>query len=462
MTRLKNINLIDNKTPYRWQRQVLRNLRNYNVIVAPRQCGKTELVTEMIRDLVNDPSISYPVINLCSDKITRLKKIYKDRFQTLFSTEFPDYEWPRGEKIDIQCKRKNGDHFTINLFGATHSPDGPRGTTSHFNIIEEAGEVSKKFVMDVVMPTTDKTEGPTIVTGTVKPNDYYDIFLRARKEMNKTNSPWYVFLFQLGDKWTDDIHTKKAMNLIKARYDMNNPEERATFEREDLCHWHAGLEASPFNENYFLAYKNDRIGNYPINMNYPVGTAWDDGLGCTAVWFWQIINTVPRFVDFKIWFDQDFTTICEDVKTWYRDKQVIWGTHIFPHTCRSRNQINKSPKFRIILELLNNRGRYVLNPVVKDIEDKILVSKKVMNASLFDENYASLGIRSLQLYRRKHNPKSRSKGFIKDKWSHGAEAFGEFAIAYNNGRLSYAGFPMDLYEYEGLLKSNKDSILKPY
>ena len=180
--------------PYAWQLYCLLNLKRNNVIVAPRQHGKTELGCEIASAIALAPHIRQPVINICADTATRIYTLYGQRLNQLFSG-FEGWYYPNANTPSTILYRADGTYALFNFIGATTKPTGPTGTASHFNLIDEAALVGYDFIMKSALPATDKTKGINIITGTVANNHYYDIYKLAVEKMNEGNSILVCFLY---------------------------------------------------------------------------------------------------------------------------------------------------------------------------------------------------------------------------------------------------------------------------
>ncbi len=462
------INIIPKKL-YAWQKKFVDGMRRYNILVGPRQHGKTELIGELVKSVAYADNIKNPWINMCSDTQGRIKELYGERLSAIFGVH-PDWKWPSKGETLVKIRRPQGDHFFINIFGSVQQPTAPEGRTAHFNVVDEAGYVDKRYIKESLMPTADETRGPTIIAGTVNPGDFYSLYSEARIKMKKPDSPWFAFDFMLGDKYSRECRTEKDIQEIKDRYNMDDPEERIQFEKMYMCNWFAGMSGTPFAAPYYQAERDGRIGKFPFDPNYKVGTCWDNGLGYKAIWFWQIIHFQPRFVGFMQWKDESLRKACYDIKKWYRLREAEQYIHIFPHTMKQREESDKIPLWEKGMDYLGWSGDYIKNGKAGNVDNKVDTSINVMGSCLFDEDSCQQGLLSLLKYRRNENKRTRVRTgkFIKDNYSHGAEAFTEFCTAWDNEELFYAD---DTRTHRGndniaggaiQIISESKSILSPY
>ena len=435
---MKIINRVP-KTKYKWQKEVFNNLTRFNVIVAPRQHGKTELVCEVIAAVAYSKKISYPVISLGSDKKSRVYKLYSGRLDEIFG-EHDDYKWSNEATGTIKIKRKEGDHITINIFGSVADPDGFDGTAAHLTVIDEAGLTSSAFIEESAFPSTAKTGGINIVTGTVEPNHYQTLYYKARKKMLKDKSKnWYAFFMAIGDQMSVESLGEKRIEEIEDSFDFDNAEDRRKYEKEYMCNWMAGVVGTPYSPYYLKAVEEERIGESVFNKDLKVGTTWDDGRGTTAVWFWQFEKGQFNFIDYKEWKESNIPEICDDVKAFYDDLDAEMGFHILPHTTAERSYTERSQLSRrkqIKMEFFN-KGIYIYLKKVTNLETKLNAGKEFFSVCKFDEFKCFDGLRSLQFYARKTNAKRTAfrPGIADNKFSHGGDAFGELAMAWKLGRL---------------------------
>ena len=258
--------------PYIWQHYCMHHLTHHNVITAPRQHGKTSLMCELINTVAMAPHITNPIINLCSDTAKRLYKLYGQRLNDLFKHN-PLWSWTKDDQGSSRVLRPDGSYTLINFIGSVANPDGCAGTPAHLNIIDEAALVSKYFIFNSAMPATDKTEGFTIVTGTVANNQYKDIYDHGTAKMLAGDPNWFTFYMRFGDEWSRKSLSDSARNIIYSRYDLTKPEDKLIWDTQYMCDWDAGsAEGKPYALEVGDLQRQNRVLDIPLNDGALIGT----------------------------------------------------------------------------------------------------------------------------------------------------------------------------------------------
>ena len=420
-------------------------MRQYNCLVAPRQHGKTTLMVELMKSVARASHIMDPVINLCSDTAERLFKLYSGEMDRVFG-HYPSYNWSQhspGKSIIL--RRPEGDRAIINIFGSDQNFYGPKGTASHINILDEMGRTKKGFLEESVIRSTDKTNGVVVAGGTVEPNHWYKIFNFAKRSMVDPTNPWFAFYFKFGSEYSKEVHPSEAKRRkLCLSYDMSDPDARERFDKEMMCNWFAVTKGKPLGAAYYRAEEQGRVGKFPYDPRFSVGTAWDNGQA-TAVWFWQYVHGIFRFIDFKEWRNSDYEVIGRDIKKWYDDRRAKHGIHVFPHTMRERQQVMGNRELvYIVMDFMDTYRRcdgYIINKKPHNIDTKLQHTRAFLKRCVFDLDSCFHGLTCIQNYERAGNKEKGISGnsMVKNEYSHGAEAFSEVAWAWANDRFSSIG-----------------------
>lgn len=427
-----------NSLPYSWQNHCMQNLSMYNVLVAPRQHGKSHLIKEVAKLVAYNPAIKNPVINFCSDTSKRIYRLYAHHLRDAFG-HHPDFNYSNENITSTGFTRHQGDYVTINILGSIANPTGPKGTAGHLCVIDETGLVSYKFIKEGTLPAIGKTGGIFIATGTVEPNQYWDLYREATKKMNAGSPHWFSFYMKFKDHWSRQVHSQDSLDAIDAGYDFSNPRDVLIYDKEYMCNWMAGMEGTPYAKYMSKIDQKKQITNIPISPHYPVGTTWDDGRGTTAVWFWQFIEGKFRFVDCMEWYEGSLPQICSDIMDWYKLRKVKMGFHVLPHTMaeKSYQMASKISRRDQVRELFQRRGKYIPMSKVGNIETKLTAGKEFIERCWFDQERCASGIQSLFMYSRVVNrgTSTPSRKIKDDQYAHFGDAFGELALAFKLGRF---------------------------
>ncbi len=199
------------------------------------------------------------------------------------------------------------------------------------------------------------------------------------------------------------------------------------------------------------AEKQERIGHFPYDPALPVLTAWDIGVDdYTAIWFMQENGNQVRAIDY---FETSGQGVEEIVKQALfelvpADKRQLemevarstpftkYGRHFLPHDVRVREW----GAGRSRLETLREHGVVDVNiGIAANPSERINAGRKLLPFVHFNKATTDKGIKRLRNYSRRLNRTMETYGApLHDENSHGADAFGEFAV---NCRLTKAPPP---------------------
>ncbi|MDP1616796.1 hypothetical protein [Phenylobacterium sp.] len=168
-----------------------------------------------------------------------------------------------------------------------------------------------------------------------------------------------------------------------------------------------------------------RVGHVPHDPGLAVHTAWDLGIDdYTAIWFFQQVGPEVRAIDY-------FETSGEGLQAIVREaiaaKPYVYGTHHLPHDVMVR-ELGAGGRSRF--ETLGGLG---VSPIevgqATHPEDRINAGRLMIPMTWFDAQACALGLDRLRAYRKRWNAATRAYGGpLHDAASHGADAFGEFAL----------------------------------
>lgn len=191
------------------------------------------------------------------------------------------------------------------------------------------------------------------------------------------------------------------------------------------------------------AEKDGRIGEFPYDPRRPVLTSWDIGVDdYTAIWFWQEDGEVATVIDY---YEVSGDGAEEIVKTALPElnpdineaaerlvdlarEPFRYGRHYLPHDVRNR-EWGAGAKSRV--ETLMGLGVKPINVgIAQGPAERIAAARRLLPQTRFNNTErVSLGIKRLRRYRRKWNDSLGTYTTpLHDEASHGADAFGEFAI----------------------------------
>lgn len=444
--------------PYPWQQYVLNHLTYINVIVAARQHGKTYLITQLISsEIYTSKRQELEIVMLC-DTATRLYKLYKSDFDKAFSAN-PLYKWKDDKQSTIELLRPDGSVARIFLFGTIMNPFTVKGTHPSLIVMDEAGLNHPRTVTEGCMPATDKSKGRIIVTGTVEDNWYHELWLKAGKKIEQGSDNWFRFMVTFGDTWSKEVHTDHDLKLIQDKYDMDNIQDKMIFEKEYMNNWFASSEGKPYVRHLSKSYQEGRITQVFRNSNFKVSLTWDNGLGTTAIWFFQVIYGVPRFFKYHEWKEESVQKITTDILKSLKQWDTEIDTMIYPHTMGER--IQNDPKLSSIGNIfktnLNFNGKIHYVPKISKIENKEYSVVDLLNVALFDEENCGFGLNCLNRYKRSMTREE------KHRYSHAVDSLAEMAMARTAGIIKETnGFYGHTFDMSVRKKNRPINILGPY
>lgn len=207
-------------------------------------------------------------------------------------------------------------------------------------------------------------------------------------------------------------------------------------------------EGSYYARMIAIAEEEGRIGNFPHNPAMPVRTAWDIGVDdFTAIWFIQddgIFHTVVDYYEVDGLGAQEIVRnalpeLIPDLQERaeyrnYMERSTLYkyGLHYLPHDVKVR-EWGAGARSRV--ETLISLG---VKPIHKGAasgpEDRINATRALLPHVRFNRtSRVMLGVNRLRRYARKRNEQMKIwMGPAHDDNSHGADAFGEYAV--NRGR----------------------------
>jgi phage terminase large subunit len=187
-----------------------------------------------------------------------------------------------------------------------------------------------------------------------------------------------------------------------------------------------------------------RIGHFPHNPKIPVRTAWDIGVDdYTAIWFIQddgIFHTVIDYYEVSGLGAQDIVRqalpeLIPDLQERIEQRLLLeraepfhYGIHYLPHDVRNR-EWGAGARSRV--ETLHGLG---VKPIQKGAqqgpEERINATRIILPHTRFNRtSRVMLGVNRLRRYCKKLNEQMNVyMGPLHDENSHGADAFGEYAV----------------------------------
>lgn len=224
-----------------------------------------------------------------------------------------------------------------------------------------------------------------------------------------------------------DVFTPEQLAKEKAELvaELGSPEEgEARFASEYLVDFNAAAPGTYYAGLLGEAAKAGRIARVPYDPALRVDTAWDLGIDdYTAIWFFQQTGREVRAIDY---FETSGQGLASVVREAIAGKPYTFGTHHLPHDVMVRELGTGRSRF----ETLTSLGLFGISAgQATDPEERVNAARLMIPLTWFDAERCGRGLERLRAYRKRWNRTTRSyAGPLHDQASHGADAFGEFAL----------------------------------
>lgn len=174
-----------------------------------------------------------------------------------------------------------------------------------------------------------------------------------------------------------------------------------------------------------------RICSVPYDPAVPVHTSWDIGVDDeTVIWFWQALpGGELHVIDYLDGRDEGIEYYLGEMDR----RKYLWGTDYVPHDFQARNFAAGG---RSAAHIAKNHGRNLhvvrrMNP-----NDRVQATRLIIPKCWFDKAKCDRGLEALRNYRREYDDDRQTykNQPVHDWASHGADAFGTFAVAFRDER----------------------------
>lgn len=267
-----------------------------------------------------------------------------------------------------------------------------------------------------IRPILDANNGWAVFVFTPRGSNHAkDLFDMALKPDNRDS--WFCQLLT-----NKETHILDENGLAKLRKEEVSED---MIQQEWFCSFTLGIQGS-----YYAAYLGDardegRIGHVPHDKLSRVFTAWDIGLDCTSIIFYQYIGNQVNIIDYYEKKDEELTHFAAVIQS----KPYIYDSHYAPDDTAKRQQSNKYTTKQIIGDLGVEFTTF--RSIDISVDTGIEWARGLFPRIWIDEEKCTLLIRALENYRRVWDDEFkiyRSKP-VHDRWSHAADAFRYLAIA---------------------------------
>jgi hypothetical protein len=280
--------------------------------------------------------------------------------------------------------------------------------------------LAKPDAWDFIRPILAENGGWALFLWTPRGRNHATRAFEARER----DPEWFT---QRAPATTTDVFTPEQLEKERAQLvaELGSREEgEARFASEYLVDFDAAAPGAYYAVLLGEAEKAGRIGRVPHDPALKVDTAWDLGIDdYTAIWFFQQVGREVRAIDY---FETQGQGLAAVVREAIAARPYAYGTHHLPHDV----MVRELGTGRSRLETLASLGLTGVSAgQATDPEERVNAARLMIPVTWFDAERCALGLERMRAYRKRWNRATRSyAGPLHDQASHGADAFGEFAL----------------------------------
>ena len=451
------------------QRDFLKKMWYFNVILKSRQHGFTTLIDLWMLDLVLfTPNVEAVIIAHRQEDAAR---ILENKVEKPYANLHPAIR----ERRQLTDANKSMLKFN-NESSITVQVSGRSGTTQAMHISELGYTASHRplVAQEIITGSYSAVHSGSFCfvesTAMGASGPFYKICQTARKmklDRRKLTPKDYKFHFYA---WFDKAENRLTPDDAKL---VNIPERMEKYFKHlqdkyaialDECQraWYVveekTLEDKMKQENPSTpdeAFENSTIGNYfqrqmntareegricevPHQPNRLVHLYFDIGISDpTAVWFIQQVGPWFHVLNYVEEQDKSLGQVIIQCREIASDLKYTLGKNYAPHDIKQRQQRMTGPAISLLDEAEKIGVDFVVVPKVAEKVTSINIARRMISTCRFDEHNCELGISRLENYRKEW---IESVGIFSDKPRHdensdGADAFQTFALAIEKADL---------------------------
>lgn len=302
----------------------------------------------------------------------------------------------------------------IKLYGAENA-ERMRGVYWDGIVVDEGQGIKKTVLTQVIMPALADRQGWLDVSGTSKG---WENLLGELAKLAKNDPEWF---YQMLKASKTGIIPKEELIRLKAMMPDNE------YEQEFECSFDAAITGAVYGQ--WLSAKELRKDIYDPNL--PVHTAWDLGFDdATSIWFWQIINSEIRLIDYYENNGQNIEHYCNFLKS----RAYPYGKHFVPHDAAHKLLAAGG---RSIVQQAYALGVKMFVVAATSQQNSIEAARKTLERSYFDEK-TELGFGALKQYQFEFDEDKKTfRSKPRHDWtSHAADAYEIIGQVWRNPVIS--------------------------
>jgi hypothetical protein len=392
-------------TPRVHQDELHRQLQRFNVLVMHRRFGKTVFCINEIIDKGLQCQNKNPQYAYFAPFYGQAKRVAWDYFKD-FTKNIPGVIVNEAElRIDIP-RPANGDRIRFMLMGADNLA-AARGMYFDGVVLDEYAEMDPSFWGQIIRPALADRKGWAIFIGTPKgENHFFEIHRHA-----KNAEGWFTKILRASETKIIDED-----ELAAAKLEMD-PDE---YEQEFECSFSAAIKGAYYSHLISSARKENRIRSVLYDRAMPVYTCWDLGMNDkTAIWWFQVVGSEYHWLKYYENSDKTLDHYAKEIK----HNDYVYEEHVLPHDAKARSLDTGNTREQTLRDL-NIRPTRILERL--PVQERIHAARNVIPVSYFDEIGCDAGLRCLENYKKKWDPKTQTfaKAPFHNWASNGADSFG--------------------------------------
>ena len=353
----------------------------FSVLCCHRRFGKTVmLINHLIKSCMTNNN-HQPRFAYIAPTYSQAKKIAWDYLKH-YTKNLPNTKY---NETELRADFFNGSRIQLL---SSENPDSIRGIYLDGAVIDEASQVSRELVDEVIRPALSDRKGWLSLCSTPKGmnNIFYDLYQKAQSEKD-----WFLYIARASEtKLVDEEELKAALSVMG----------QATYNQEFECSFIGNVKGSIYGELISKLEDEKRIARVPHDPSYPVNTAWDLGYNdSTAILFYQNVGHAINVIDSYENNNKAFPHYAQILK----EKDYTYGEHIGPHDLDQTDFATGRTRREVAYQL---GLRFKIAPKLS-IEDGIHAVKMLLPRCYIDVDNCKKFINALRHYHRKYKEKDR-------------------------------------------------------
>ena len=353
----------------------------FSVLCCHRRFGKTVmLINHLIKSCMTNNN-HQPRFAYIAPTYSQAKKIAWDYLKH-YTKNLPNTKY---NETELRADFFNGSRIQLL---SSENPDSIRGIYLDGAVIDEASQVSRELVDEVIRPALSDRKGWLSLCSTPKGmnNIFYDLYQKAQSEKD-----WFLYTARASETGLVDSEELKAALSVMGQ---------ATYNQEFECSFIGNVKGSIYGELITKLENEKRIARVPHDPSYPVNTAWDLGYNdSTAILFYQNVGHAINIIDSYENNNKAFPHYAQILK----EKDYSYGEHIGPHDLDQTDFATGRTRREVAYQL---GLRFKIAPKLS-IEDGIHAVKMLLPRCYIDVDNCKKFINALRHYHRKYKEKDR-------------------------------------------------------